>query len=156
MRVSLIAVGTRMPAWVEAGVNEYRKRLPSELQLDIREIALAKRGKNADIARAMQQEGSAMLAAIAPRDVVIALDVQGKSIGTEQLAARLAQWQLSGDNFSLLVGGPDGLAPECLERARERWSLSALTLPHPLVRVLIAEQLYRAWSINNNHPYHRA
>lgn len=156
MRVSLIAVGTRMPAWVEAGVNEYRKRLPPELQLDIREIALAKRGKNADIARAMQQEGSAMLAAIAPRDVVIALDVQGKSIGTEQLAARLAQWQLSGDNFSLLVGGPDGLAPECLERARERWSLSALTLPHPLVRVLIAEQLYRAWSINNNHPYHRA
>lgn len=156
MRVSLIAVGTRMPAWVEAGVNEYRKRLPAELQLDIREIALAKRGKNADIARAMQQEGSAMLAAIAPRDVVIALDVQGKSIGTEQLAARLAQWQLSGDNFSLLVGGPDGLAPECLDRARERWSLSALTLPHPLVRVLIAEQLYRAWSINNNHPYHRA
>lgn len=156
MRVSLIAVGTRMPAWVEAGVNEYRKRLPPELQLDIREIALAKRGKNADIARAMQQEGSAMLAAIAPRDVVIALDVQGKNISTEQLAVRLAQWQLSGDNFSLLVGGPDGLAPECLDRARERWSLSALTLPHPLVRVLIAEQLYRAWSINNNHPYHRA
>jgi 23S rRNA (pseudouridine1915-N3)-methyltransferase len=156
MRVSLIAVGTRMPAWVEAGVTEYRKRLPPELQLDIREIALAKRGKNADIARAMQQEGSAMLAAIAPRDVVIALDVQGKNISTEQLAVRLAQWQLSGDNFSLLVGGPDGLAPECLDRARERWSLSALTLPHPLVRVLIAEQLYRAWSINNNHPYHRA
>ena len=156
MRVSLIAVGTRMPAWVEAGVSEYRKRLPPELQLDIREIALAKRGKNADIARAMQQEGSAMLAAIAPRDVVIALDVQGKNISTEQLAVRLAQWQLSGDNFSLLVGGPDGLAPECLDRARERWSLSALTLPHPLVRVLIAEQLYRAWSINNNHPYHRA
>ncbi len=156
MRVSLIAVGTRMPAWVEAGVSEYRKRLPPELQLDIREIALAKRGKNADIARAMQQEGTAMLAAIAPRDVVIALDVQGKILSTEQLAARIAQWQLSGDNFSLLVGGPDGLAPECLSRATERWSLSALTLPHPLVRVLIAEQLYRAWSINNNHPYHRA
>jgi 23S rRNA (pseudouridine1915-N3)-methyltransferase len=156
MRVSLIAVGTRMPAWVEAGVSEYRKRLPPELQLDIREIALAKRGKNADIARAMQQEGAAMLAAIAPRDVVIALDVQGKLLSTEQLAARIAQWQLSGDNFSLLVGGPDGLAPDCLSRATERWSLSALTLPHPLVRVLIAEQLYRAWSINNNHPYHRA
>jgi 23S rRNA (pseudouridine1915-N3)-methyltransferase len=145
-----------MPAWVEAGVNEYRKRLPAELQFDIREIALAKRGKNADIARAIQQEGAAMLAAIAPRDVVIALDVQGKSIATEHLAARIAQWQLSGDNFSLLVGGPDGLARECLERASERWSLSALTLPHPLVRVLMAEQLYRAWSINKNHPYHRA
>lgn len=156
MRISLIAVGTRMPAWVEEGAGEYRKRLPAELQLEIREIALAKRGKNADIARAMQQEGAAMLAAIAPRDLVIALDVQGKAISTEQLAMRIAQWQLSGDNISLLVGGPDGLARECLERAGERWSLSALTLPHPLVRVLIAEQVYRAWSINNNHPYHRA
>lgn len=156
MRISLIAVGTRMPAWVEEGAGEYRKRLPAELQLEIREIALAKRGKNANIARAMQQEGAAMLAAIAPRDLVIALDVQGKAISTEQLAMRIAQWQLSGDNISLLVGGPDGLARECLERAGERWSLSALTLPHPLVRVLIAEQVYRAWSINNNHPYHRA
>ncbi|MDB6063242.1 MAG: rRNA ((1915)-N(3))-methyltransferase RlmH [Verrucomicrobiaceae bacterium] len=156
MRVSLIAVGTRMPAWVEAGVNEYRKRLPAELQLDIREIALAKRGKNADIARAMQQEGSAMLAAIAPRDVVIALDVLGKAISTEQLAQRIAQWQLTGDNISLLVGGPDGLARECLDKSSERWSLSALTLPHPLVRVVFAEQIYRAWSINHNHPYHRA
>lgn len=156
MRVTLIAVGTRMPAWVEQGVAEYRKRLPAELQFETREIALAKRGKNADIARAIQQEGMAMLAAVPPRDVVIALDVQGKTFSTEQLAARVAQWQLSGDNVSLLVGGPDGLARDCLDRAGERWSLSALTLPHPLVRVLVAEQLYRAWSINNNHPYHRA
>jgi 23S rRNA (pseudouridine1915-N3)-methyltransferase len=156
MRINLIAVGTRMPDWVEAGIVEYRKRLPPELQFEIREIALAKRGKNADIARALQQEGAAMLAAIAARDVVIALDVQGKSFATEQLAAQLAQWQLNGENISVLVGGPDGLAAECLQRAQQRWSLSALTLPHPLVRVLFAEQLYRAWSINNNHPYHRA
>ncbi|HEY3698400.1 MAG TPA: 23S rRNA (pseudouridine(1915)-N(3))-methyltransferase RlmH [Spongiibacteraceae bacterium] len=156
MRINLIAVGTRMPDWVEAGIVEYRKRLPPELQFEIREIALAKRGKNTDIARALQQEGAAMLAAIAARDVVIALDVQGKSFATEQLAARLAQWQLNGENISVLVGGPDGLAAECLQRAQQRWSLSALTLPHPLVRVLFAEQLYRAWSINNNHPYHRA
>ena len=156
MRISLIAVGTRMPAWVEDGVREYRKRLPPELQLEIREIALARRGKNADIARALLQEGGAMLTAVAPRDVIIALDVQGRQVSTEQLALRIAQWRLSGDNVSLLVGGPDGLARECLERASERWSLSALTLPHPLVRVLIAEQIYRAWSINNNHPYHRA
>lgn len=156
MKISLLAVGTRMPGWVEAGVAEYRKRLPPELQFDVREIALAKRGKNADIARALQQEGAAMLAALPPRDLVIALDVQGRSFGTEQLAAQLAQWQLSGDNVSLLVGGPDGLAAECLARAQQRWSLSALTLPHPLVRVLVAEQIYRAWSINNNHPYHRA
>ena len=97
-----------------------------------------------------------MLAAIAPRDHVIALDVRGKSLSTEQLAAKLALWQMEGDDVSLLVGGPDGLAPCCLQRAAERWSLSALTLPHPLVRVLFAEQIYRAWSINHNHPYHRS
>lgn len=155
MRVSLIAVGTRMPAWVEAGVAEYRKRLPPEIVFDIREITLGKRGKNADVARAVAQEGEAMLAAIPARDQVIALDVKGRSYSTEQFAALLAEWQMSGDNISLLVGGPDGLADACLARARARWSLSALTLPHPLVRVLVAEQLYRAWTINNNHPYHR-
>lgn len=156
MRISLIAVGTRMPAWVEAGVAEYRKRLPPEISFETREIPLGKRGKNADIARAMAEEGAAMLAAIAPRDRVIALDVRGKSLSTEQLADKLAGWQMEGDDISLLVGGPDGLANVCLERASERWSLSALTLPHPLVRVLLAEQLYRAWSINHNHPYHRS
>lgn len=155
MRVSLIAVGTRMPDWVAAGIAEYRKRLPSELQLEIREIALGHRGRNADLGRALQQEGAQMLAAVPDRDTLIALDVTGKSISTEQLATRLAEWRMDGDNISLLVGGPDGLAPECLARARERWSLSAMTLPHPLVRILLAEQLYRAWTINANHPYHR-
>lgn len=145
-----------MPAWVEAGVAEYRKRLPPEIQFEIREIALAQRGKNADIARALQQEGEAMLAAIGSRDFVIALDVKGKSISTEQFAVDLAKWQQNGDPVSILVGGPDGLAVNCLGRAQQRWSLSALTLPHPIVRVVFAEQLYRAWSINSNHPYHRA
>ncbi len=156
MQVRLIAVGTRMPAWVETGVAEYRKRLPPEIQFDIREIALAARGKNADIARALQQEGAAMLAAIGVREHVIALDVKGKSISTEQFAVELAQWQRNGDPVSVLVGGPDGLAANCLARAQQRWSLSALTLPHPIVRVVFAEQLYRAWSINSHHPYHRA
>lgn len=150
-----------MPAWVEAGVAEYRKRLPPELQFEIRELSLAQRfkkngGKNADVARALQQEGEAMLAAIGARDFVIALDVKGKSISTEQFAVELAKWQQNGDPISILVGGPDGLAEVCLERAQQRWSLSALTLPHPIVRVVFAEQLYRAWSINSNHPYHRA
>lgn len=145
-----------MPAWVETGIAEYRKRLPSEIHFEIREIALAPRGKNADIARALQQEGAVMLAALGARDHVIALDVKGKIFSTEQFAAQLAQWQQLGDAVSVFVGGPDGLAPACLERAQQRWSLSALTLPHPLVRILFAEQLYRAWSINNNHPYHRA
>lgn len=156
MLIRLIAVGTRMPAWVEAGVAEYRKRLPPEIQFEIREISLAQRGKNADIVRALQQEGDAMLAAIGARDFVIALDVKGKSISTEQFAVDLAKWQQNGDPVSILVGGPDGLAASCLDRAQQRWSLSALTLPHPIVRVVFAEQLYRAWSINNNHPYHRA
>jgi 23S rRNA (pseudouridine1915-N3)-methyltransferase len=156
MLIRVIAVGTRMPAWVESGIAEYRKRLPPEIQFDIREIALAQRGKNADLVRAMQQEGEGMLAAIGARDHVIALDVKGKTFSTEQFATQLAQWQQQGDAVSILVGGPDGLAPACLERAQQRWSLSALTLPHPLVRVLFAEQLYRAWSINSNHPYHRA
>lgn len=155
MRISVIAVGTRMPDWIEAGVAEYRKRLPPEIQFEIREIALAKRAKNTDLARAITQEGALMLAAIGARDTVIALDVLGKAVSTESLAAALRDWQMRGDNISLLVGGPDGLAAECLARAGQRWSLSALTLPHPLVRVLLAEQIYRAWSINNNHPYHR-
>ncbi|MFA7553712.1 MAG: 23S rRNA (pseudouridine(1915)-N(3))-methyltransferase RlmH [Spongiibacteraceae bacterium] len=155
MRIRLIAVGTKMPHWVELGVAEYSKRLPAELKLEVKEIALGKRGKGADIQRAINTEGQQMLAAIGQHDHVIALDVQGKGWGTEQLAVELQRWQLEGDNVSLLVGGPDGLAAECLQRANQRWSLSPLTLPHPLVRVILAEQLYRAWTINNNHPYHR-
>ena len=96
-----------------------------------------------------------MLAALAKDDKVIALDVQGKNWSTEQLAQNLSDWRMDGRNISLLVGGPDGLAGECLQRAESRWSLSALTLPHPLVRIILMEQLYRAWSIISNHPYHR-
>ncbi len=101
-------------------------------------------------------EKKKILAAVAPADKVIALDVRGKSWSTEQLAQQLKDWQMSGDNYSILIGGPDGLSPACLARADLCWSLSDLTLPHPLVRVLLAEQLYRAWTITVNHPYHRA
>lgn len=155
MRIRLIAVGTKMPQWVEQGVDEYAKRMPPELKVDVKEVALGKRGRGADIQRAINGEGEQMLAAIGQRNQVIALDVKGKPWSTEQLAVQLQEWQLAGDNISLLVGGPDGLAASCLQRADKRWSLSPLTLPHPLVRVLLAEQLYRAWTINNNHPYHR-
>lgn len=155
MRITVVAVGNRMPAWVEQAVAEYGRRLPPELPLSWREVPLAQRGKNADIKRAMQSEGEQMLAALDARERVIALDVQGKSWSTEQLARELAAWQMDGRHLSLLIGGPDGLAPDCLARAEQRWSLSPLTLPHPLVRVVLAEQLYRAWSINANHPYHR-
>lgn len=155
MRLRILAIGTKMPDWVESGCNEYLKRLPPELRIEVVELPLGKRGKGADIQRAILREGEAMLKAIGERDQVIALEVQGKSWSTGDLAVNLQYWQGSGDNVSLLVGGPDGLAPTCLARADSRWSLSPLTLPHPLVRVLLAEQLYRAWSINAGHPYHR-
>ena len=155
MRIKLLAVGTKMPAWVEQGVNEYSKRLPPEIKFEIKEIPLGKRGKGADIKRAIAAEGQQMLALIPAADKVIALEVTGRNWGTEKLAGELQQWQREGDNITLLVGGPDGLASECQARANQQWSLSALTLPHPLVRIVLAEQLYRAWAINNNHPYHR-
>lgn len=155
MKVSLVCIGTKMPAWVEEGVAEYRKRLPAEINFEIKELPLPKRGKNTDIRRAISQEGDAMIAAISVGDKVIALDVLGKAVSTESLADALRSWQMDGDNVSILVGGPDGLSPSCLALAKQKWSLSAMTLPHPLVRVMFAEQLYRAWTILNNHPYHR-
>lgn len=156
MRLKLIAVGTRMPAWVQAGFDDYAKRLPrGDIAVEVVELPLATRGKNADIARAMAKEGEAMLAAIGKQDKIIALDVKGKSWDTQQLAGELADWRMSGDNYSLVIGGPDGLAPAVLAAAHQRWSLSPLTLPHPLVRVVVIEQLYRAWTLLHNHPYHK-
>jgi len=154
MRVTVIAVGTKMPAWVEQGVAEYVRRLPREIRLGWREIPLAQRGGDAGRLRAM--EGERIRKAIPAGDRVVALDVAGTRLSTADLARELACWQMSGDNYSLLIGGPDGLCPQLLEAADARWSLSDLTLPHPLVRVLLAEQLYRAWTITVNHPYHRA
>ena len=155
MRISVLAVGGKMPEWVEAGVNEYRKRLPPDIDFRVREIPLARRGKNSDIARARQQEGEALLKAVPGGDRLIALDVKGRALSTQALAETLADWRMQGQNVSLLVGGPDGLDAQCMQRSHARWSLSALTLPHPLVRVLLVEQLYRAWSILQGHPYHR-
>ena len=155
MRLSIVAVGGKMPAWVEAGVQDYGGRMPRELKLQWREIPLAKRGKDNNAQALCRREGEQILKAIPAGDQVIALDVKGASWSTEQLAQKLTDWQMSGDNFSLLIGGPDGLSPECLQRAGHSWSLSKLTLPHPLVRVLLAEQLYRAWTITVKHPYHR-
>lgn len=155
MRLTIIAVGGKMPAWVTQGVSEYDRRMPRELKIQWRDIPLARRGRDTSAAALRAKEGEKILAAIAPADKVIALDVRGKSWSTEQLAEQLGHWQMSGDNYSLLIGGPDGLSQECLSRASQRWSLSDLTLPHPLVRILLAEQLYRAWTINTNHPYHR-
>ncbi len=155
MRVRLIAVGTRMPAWVEAGFAEYSQRLPRELKPELVEIPLEPRGKNADIARLREAEGEKMLRA-AGAGRIVAFDERGELLDTLGWARALPQWLQDGRDVALLVGGPDGLAPACLAAASARWSLSKLTFPHPLVRVLIAEQLYRAWSVTQNHPYHRA
>lgn len=155
MRLTIIAIGTRMPGWVEQGYQDYAKRLPRDFSVKVVELPLGPRGKNTPVQRAIAKEGEQMLAAIPSGDRVVALDVDGKPWSTEQLADKLAQWRMQGENYSLLIGGPDGLAPECLARADAKWSLSALTLPHPLVRILVIEQLYRAWTILNNHPYHK-
>ena len=155
MRLSIIAVGGKMPGWVDQAVQEYGVRMPRELKLQWREIPLARRGKDNNAEALCRREGEHILKAIPEGDQVIALDVKGVSWSTQELATQLGKWQMSGDNYSLLIGGPDGLSPECLARAGRRWSLSNLTLPHPLVRVLLAEQLYRAWTITVNHPYHR-
>lgn len=156
MKIKVIAVGTKMPKWVNEGVGEFTKRLPRDINLEFIEVALGNRSKNADLARAIKSESDAVLSFIDPKDWVIALEVKGKNWSTEQLAQELARWQMDGLNVALLIGGPDGLSSECRVRANQMWSLSALTLPHPIVRVVLAEQIYRAWSINQGHPYHRA
>ncbi|MCB1698307.1 MAG: 23S rRNA (pseudouridine(1915)-N(3))-methyltransferase RlmH [Halioglobus sp.] len=155
MRISIVAVGTKMPAWVTQAVEDYCRRLPRELKLQWREIPLARRVQGASPEQLREREGELILKAVPAADNVIALDVLGERITTPQLARQLEAWQMSGNNYSLLVGGPDGLSRQCMERSAARWSLSDLTLPHPLVRVLLAEQLYRAWTITVNHPYHR-
>lgn len=156
MRIHLIAVGTRMPAWVTAAYHEYSKRLPRECSLQLVEIPLSKRRKSLSPEQAADAEGQHMLASTPKGCTVIALDVLGKAWSTQQLAGRLHDWLGSGRDVALLVGGPDGLSSACLARADLKWSLSALTYPHSLVRVVLAEQLYRAWTINSGHPYHRS
>ena len=145
-----------MPGWVEEGWREYARRMPRELALELREIPLGKRSKNADIARLRKAEGEALVAACGAGCHLVALDGGGAAWSTERLAARLEAWMAGGVDVGFLVGGPDGLDDACLARVDERWSLGPLTFPHPLVRVILAEQLYRAWTITRNHPYHRA
>nr|WP_163503553.1 23S rRNA (pseudouridine(1915)-N(3))-methyltransferase RlmH [Halomonas socia] len=155
MKLKLLAVGTKMPGWVEQGVGEYRKRLPRDFSLEIIEIAPGARGKNADIARAVASEGERMRERLKGNEQLVALEVGGKPWSTRQLAEQAADWRLAGRDVALLVGGPDGLEPGLSASADQHWSLSPLTLPHPLVRILLAEQLYRAWTLLVGHPYHR-
>ena len=156
MKIRLLAIGQKMPAWVTAGYDEYAGRMPPECRLELLELPLAQRAKSQPVERAIRQEGERLLAALSGNELLIALDVRGKAWRTEALSAELSEWLQGGRDIALAIGGPDGLDDAVLARAERRWSLSPLTLPHPLVRVIVAEQLYRAMSILRNHPYHRA
>ncbi len=155
MRIQIIAVGTKMPNWVEQGYREYERRFSQDVSLSLTEIPAGKRGKNADISRILQKEGELTLSAIPKGNRIVTLEVTGKPLTTPQLANHLSKWKMDGRDVSLLIGGPEGLAPTCIQASEQKWSLSALTLPHPIVRIVVAESLYRAWSLNSNHPYHR-
>ena len=155
LRLSLITASNRQPAWVDEGADDYAKRLRGRCTLEIKVVPLARRTATAPAERAIQDEAKRMLAAIPPGAHVVALLESGKPWSTKELARKLEGWMQVGAPVALLVGGPDGLGPECVARANERWSLSNLTLPHGLVRVVVAEALYRAWSVLENHPYHR-
>jgi 23S rRNA (pseudouridine1915-N3)-methyltransferase len=156
MKCRLIAAGTRLPVWVNSGFREYQKRLRTPLELELHEIAVATRRAGENPARAISREGADMLAALGKDDYVVALEIIAKTMDTEQLSAWLAERMRGGRSLAFLIGGPDGLAPQCRARADQSWSLSPLTLPHGLVRVVVAEQLYRATSLLAGHPYHRA
>jgi len=155
VKFRLLAVGTRMPSWVDTGVLEYTRRLPADFALQIHQVPLARRGKSIGVAQALDREAAAIEARLEPGDYLVALDVEGRKFDTRGLADRLDRLRSAGSSVALLVGGPDGLSPALMDRAAERWSLSDLTLPHPLVRIVLAEQFYRAWTLLNNHPYHR-
>ena len=159
MQIKLVAIGTRMPKWVEQGFSEYAKRLPTICQLELLEVPALKRGKNADIPRILRDEAAALRHAITQslgaQAKIIALDRKGRKIDTLTLARQQQQWIDDSQGVAIVIGGPEGLEPEFLASADAIWTLSALTFAHPLVRVMVAEQLYRAWSINANLPYHR-
>lgn len=156
MKANLIAVGERAPRWVAQGFEEYRKRLSHWLPLSLSEIEPGVRGKGRDTVRATQDEGARVLAALPKQAWVVTLDGRGRTLSSEELAQRLEHWRGQGRDLAFLIGGPEGHAPEVLARADESWSLGPLTLPHMLVRLVAAEQLYRAAALLANHPYHRA
>lgn len=154
-KLTLVAMGNKMPSWVDEAVNDYAKRLKEYLSLTIIELPLLKRGKNHDLARIIEKESADIAAAIPKQSRVIALEIRGESFDSEKLAVTFEQLTHINSHLCFLIGGPEGLSPETLALCDERWSLSPLTLAHPLVRIVFLEAVYRAWSILHNHPYHK-
>ena len=155
MRFHIIAIGHRRAGWEQDGFREYARRMPPELSVELHEIAPSKRTKRDSAQRHIADEASRLIAAIPGGARVVALDERGAAWTTRELANRIEHWMLDGRDLALLIGGADGLAPACIEAAEHRWSLSPLTLPHGLARIVVAEQLYRACTILRRHPYHR-
>lgn len=155
MRIHLIAVGNRMPDWVEQGYREYAGRLRGDVRLELIEIPAQARRKGADLKRISADEGRRQLQRVPANCALWALDQHGSQWDTRALSGQLKGWMQDGRDLAMLIGGPEGLSPECLRQAQGKWALSKLTLPHPMVRVVVAEQLYRAWSLLSGHPYHR-
>jgi len=156
MHMRLIAVGDRQPPWVEQAFDDYAQRLPRAWQFRLVALATAQRGKAQAPQRAIEAEGERILAELRPGELVVMLDERGTEWSSEQLSRRLSAWLSDGRDICFVIGGPDGLSDGCLQRADQRWSLSQLTLPHGLARVLFVEQVYRASSMLEGHPYHRA
>lgn len=155
LKITVVAVGNKMPSWVNEGTQDYAKRFNDAISLNFKEIPLTKRSKSSDLMRIKEKEAALIRQAIPDGCHIIALDVLGKTFSSEGLAARITQLQQHSSHLCVLIGGPEGFAPETLALCHEKWSLSQLTLPHPLVRIFLLETLYRAWSIINNHPYHK-
>ena len=155
LKITIVTIGNKMPAWVDLAVKDYSKRLQDGVALTVVEIPLMRRGKSSDLSRIMEKEMVMMNAAIPNNARLIALDVTGESFTSEQLAEKMVRLQQITSHLCFLIGGPEGLSSELVARSNERWSLSMLTLPHTLMRVTLLEALYRAWSIIHHHPYHK-
>lgn len=155
MKLLIAAVGTRMPDWVISGFEEYAKRFPRDCALSLIEVKAEPRTTGKTAAVMMDLEAQRLRAAIPPRTRLVVLDERGEDMTSRRLSERLRVWQESGDDVAFVIGGPDGLSPSLKQSAAESMRLSSLTLPHAMVRVMLAEALYRAWSLLNNHPYHR-
>ena len=155
MKIRLLCVGTRVPKWVEEGYETYAARMPRDHALVLETVPAAAR-RGSDAKRWLEEEGDRLLARVPPEQRAIALDERGRSLSSAALATELERWRRDGRDVALLVGGADGLSAACRARAEWTWQLSAATLPHALVRILVAEQLYRASTLLSGHPYHRA